>query len=84
MQLPYFYEPTITYSSLFTLSEETSKHCIQVLRMKEGEFINLTDGKGNLFTAAIKQADKKLSCQYSIQSIQPNAGKGYIVSSFIG
>lgn len=68
MQLPYFYEPTITYSSLFTLSEETSKHCIQVLRMKEGEFINLTDGKGNLFTAAIKQADKK----NSVVSIQSN------------
>jgi len=66
MQLPYFYEPSITNTSLFTLSEETSKHCIQVLRMKEGELINLTDGKGNAFTAAIKQADKK----HSVVTIQ--------------
>jgi 16S rRNA (uracil1498-N3)-methyltransferase len=60
MQLPYFYEPTINASSnLFTLSEETSKHCIQVLRMKAGEQLQLTDGKGSLFTASIVQADKK-------------------------
>ncbi len=60
MQLPYFYEPTINASNaLFTLSEETSKHCIQVLRMKADEQLQLTDGKGNLFTAFIVQPDKK-------------------------
>jgi 16S rRNA (uracil1498-N3)-methyltransferase len=60
MALPYFYEPEITAgATAFTLSEETSKHCIKVLRMETGEQLNLTDGKGNLFTAEIFSADKK-------------------------
>ena len=79
MQLPYFYEPTIKNISSFILSEETSKHCIQVLRIKEGELINLTDGKGNLFTAQIKQADKK-HCVATILSNQYNSMQQRIVS----
>src|SRR5687768_8318960 len=60
MSLPYFYEPDIlSNANAFTLSEETSRHCIKVLRMKEGEQLNLTDGKGNLFTATILFPDKK-------------------------
>ena len=27
-----------------------SRHIVQVLRMKKGELLNLTDGKGNIFT----------------------------------
>lgn len=60
MALPYFYEPEIAPGSIaFTLSEETSKHCVKVLRMEKGEQVNLTDGKGNLFTATLIIADKK-------------------------
>jgi 16S rRNA (uracil1498-N3)-methyltransferase len=60
MALPYFYEPDITQgTTAFTLSEDTSKHCVKVLRMEKGEQLNLTDGKGNLFTAAIFSPDKK-------------------------
>jgi len=60
MSLPYFYEQHISNTrSPFVLSEETSKHCVQVLRMKLGEQLNLTDGKGGLFTASILSADKK-------------------------
>jgi 16S rRNA (uracil1498-N3)-methyltransferase len=66
MNLPYFYEEHITHTAQF-LSEETSKHCIQVLRMKEGEQLQLTDGEGNLFTAIIVTADKK-SCEVKIET----------------
>ncbi len=60
MSLPFFYEQNISSpSSHFTLSEETSKHCIQVLRMKAGSLLQLTDGKGNLYTASIVGEDKK-------------------------
>ncbi len=60
MSLPYFYEPEITPgTTAFTLSEETSKHCIKVLRMQTGEQLHLTDGKGNLFTATILDPDKR-------------------------
>src|SRR6202008_2255087 len=41
------------------LNEETSKHVVQVLRMQNGEQLNLTDGKGNLFTAAIIDNNKR-------------------------
>lgn len=60
MALPYFYEPGITREkTTFTLSEETGKHCVKVLRMETGEQLNLTDGRGNLFTATILSPGKK-------------------------
>lgn len=60
MPLPYFFEPSVSFtSSHFQLSEETSKHCIQVLRMKSGEALELTNGKGSLYTASIAQEDKR-------------------------
>ena len=52
--------------TLTVLPEETSKHCIQVLRMKKGEKLQLTDGKGNLATARIKSADRK-HCRVDIE-----------------
>ena len=41
------------------LDEDTSKHIVQVLRMKKREELNLTDGKGNLLTAEIIDDHKK-------------------------
>ncbi len=68
MTIPYFYEKNIlNNASHFILSEETSRHCVQVLRMKIGEKLHLTDGKGNLFTASIAEADKK-NCAVKIES----------------
>jgi len=62
MPLPYFYEPGIAVTDTsVTLSEETSKHCVQVLRMKTGAQLHLTDGKGHLFLASVLSADKKHS-----------------------
>ena len=75
MALPSFYEPEITPgTAAFTLSEETSKHCIKVLRMDKGEQLNLTDGKGNLFTASILIADKRsaeVKIDATITALQP-------------
>ncbi len=60
MSLPFFYiEQVDKSSSIITLNEETSKHVVQVLRMKQGEQLNLTDGKGSLLTAQITEAHKK-------------------------
>ncbi len=67
MQLPYFYEPNITSTNTsFVLSEDTSRHCVQVLRMHAGEQLQLTDGTGNLYTAAITRADKR-HCEVTVQ-----------------
>ena len=60
MQLPFFYiESVDTATKSIVLDEETSRHIVQVLRMKKGEKLNLTDGKGNLLTAEIILEHKK-------------------------
>ena len=68
MALPFFYLESFDASQqLITLNEETSKHVVQVLRMKEGESLQLTDGKGNLLLAKITDAHKK-HCTVQVQS----------------
>lgn len=60
MSAPYFYEPSIHIgTSNFTLSEETSKHCAQVLRMQTGDPLKITNGMGGIFEATIVNAHKK-------------------------
>lgn len=56
MQL--FYAPAIQPPH-YTLSEEESKHCIRVLRLVQGDTINITDGKGNLFSCRIVEPNPK-------------------------
>ena len=70
MDIPFFYEPSLAASSsLVSLNEETSKHCIQVLRMKKGEMICLTNGKG-LTADAVLQSDHKKHATVLIQNVQ--------------
>ncbi len=60
MALPFFY--ISNYDSTqkqIVLDEDTSKHVVQVLRMKVGEQLNLTDGKGNLMSCSITYDHKK-------------------------
>lgn len=60
MSLPFFYKENISSDQTsFILSEETSKHIIQVLRMKVGKQLQLTNGKGQIITAEITLENKK-------------------------
>jgi 16S rRNA (uracil1498-N3)-methyltransferase len=59
MSLPYFFAPDLSADEQVILPEETSKHCIQVLRMQQGEQIVLTNGKGTVLTTTILNADRK-------------------------
>ena len=59
MTSPYFFEETLPDLPEFVLSEETSRHIIQVLRMEEEEEIIITNGKGYRIFARIQVADKK-------------------------
>ena len=60
MSAPYFYEPQITIGATnYTCSEETSKHCAQVLRMQSGDALTITNGLGGVFEATILEAHKK-------------------------
>lgn len=58
MALPFFYIDTVSTDNV-VLNEETSKHIVQVLRMQNGEQLQLTDGKGNLFTCEITDNNRK-------------------------
>lgn len=58
--LPYFYHKELDINAFqFILNEETSKHCVQVLRMQNGEQLQLTNGLGNLVVAEIIEANKR-------------------------
>jgi len=73
MQL--FYTPDIdAASSTYYLNEEESKHGIRVLRLQAGEQVQLIDGKGNLYTAAITDAHPKRT-QLQIVSVQKEFNK---------
>jgi len=66
MNLPFFYINDYDGSqNEISLDEDVSKHIVQVLRMKNGEYLNLTDGKGNLLTAEIIHHHKK-HCEVKI------------------
>ncbi len=68
MALPFFYISDYNEAQKqIVLNEETSKHMVQVLRMKVGEQINLTDGKGNLLTCEITD-DHKKHCVVEVKS----------------
>jgi 16S rRNA (uracil1498-N3)-methyltransferase len=60
MSLPFFYiDKESAEENILTLSEETSRHIVQVLRMKERELLYLTNGEGLLLKVIIDQAHKK-------------------------
>ena len=65
MALPFFYIESVTGATV-VLNEDTSKHVVQVLRMQNGEMLQLTDGKGNLFTCEITDNNRK-RCTVSVR-----------------
>jgi 16S rRNA (uracil1498-N3)-methyltransferase len=66
MILPLFYAPTIAQlSGIQELDEENSKHILQVLRMKTGQGLRLTDGRGMEAECTITAAVKK-NCSVTI------------------
>ena len=70
MALPYFYISAYeSNQKTIILDEDTSRHVVQVLRMMNGEKLNLTDGKGNLITTTISDNHKK-HCTVDVESVK--------------
>lgn len=70
IMLPYFFDSSAgSAGDELVLDEDNSRHIVQVLRMKPGEKLRLTDGKGALLTAAILD-DHKKKCRVRIDSIE--------------
>jgi 16S rRNA (uracil1498-N3)-methyltransferase len=69
MALAFFYIPAYSKAQTeIVLDEDNSRHIIQVLRMKTGEHLQLTDGKGNLLTVTIA-GDHKKKCVVKVEEI---------------
>ncbi|MBO7114798.1 MAG: 16S rRNA (uracil(1498)-N(3))-methyltransferase [Bacteroidaceae bacterium] len=62
-----FYCPDIQTD--MELPEEEAGHCIRVLRMKEGDRLRLTDGKGSFYDAVISAVSGK-RCMVHIEGIE--------------
>jgi 16S rRNA (uracil1498-N3)-methyltransferase len=62
MQL--FYVPNISGAEVF-LDETESKHAVKVLRLSNGDTIQLVDGKGGFYDAEVSDANPK-KCRISI------------------
>lgn len=60
MTFPFFYSDTIVPEKpIQHLDENAAKHINQVLRMKKGDILHLTNGRGVLATATIEEQLKK-------------------------
>ena len=71
MQL--FYTPEIQGTD-FYLDETESKHAVRVLRLANGDIIQLIDGRGNFFEAQITEAHPK-KCRITITKTVTEFGK---------
>ncbi|NLX66803.1 MAG: 16S rRNA (uracil(1498)-N(3))-methyltransferase [Bacteroidales bacterium] len=70
-----FFSPEIRQHSL--LPEKESQHCVKVLRMREGDRLTVTDGKGFFHECILLQANPK-QCLVSIQnSVEQQKGWGF-------
>jgi 16S rRNA (uracil1498-N3)-methyltransferase len=79
MALPFFYKEDLVASSTdVVLDEATSKHMVQVLRMQNGEQLQLTNGKGLLFTTEITDNNRKKCTVTIIQKSKINNPKSKI------
>ncbi len=68
-----FFTPDLK-AETYTLNEDESKHSIRVLRLNQGDQVNLVDGEGNFYTAVIIDANPK-KCALHIINHVPNYGK---------
>jgi len=67
--LPFFYHPHAGGAGdELLLDEDNSRHIVQVLRMRPGEKLLLTNGIGTIFTAAIID-DHKKKCRVRVESV---------------
>ncbi len=71
-----FYTPDIN-GYFYTLSQEESKHCIKVLRLKTGDKVKLIDGKGGLYISEITDDNPKKCSVKVIETEKKNGRKDY-------
>lgn len=65
--LPFFYQEQVLDAGTIELDADTSHHIAQVLRMRAGSLLNLTDGKGHLAQGELASVSKR-TCAVLIRS----------------
>lgn len=70
MQL--FYCKDIMSEGFYTLDAEESRHAVRVMRLREGDELHVTDGRGHLYRCQIIQTDGG-NCTVECVSQLPNA-----------
>jgi RsmE family RNA methyltransferase len=73
----FFYIASYKAEKHLELDEHTGRHIVQVLRMKKGDIIHLTDGKGQLLTCEISETGKK-NCLVAIKDVMSQKGENKI------
>ena len=63
----FFFDNLDSGSEIIVLDEEESRHAVRTLRLKNGDTINATDGKGNFFRCEIIDNHQK-KCQLKVVS----------------
>ena len=80
MSLPFFYvDAGLTEGALIVPEEDRAKHIIQVLRMREGDRLILTDGRGHSSECTILSATRR-SCTLRAGSITVTPKRSHPVS----
>jgi len=69
----FFYTPLIQSDDIY-LTEEESKHCVRVLRLKEQDTVYLIDGVGGFYHARITEANPK-KCKVVVYQKYKEYGK---------
>ncbi|MDX2305196.1 MAG: 16S rRNA (uracil(1498)-N(3))-methyltransferase [Microscillaceae bacterium] len=76
MQL--FYASDIQ-SNQALLTEEESHHCMKVLRLPQGSVIQITDGRGHIFEAVIRQLQGKNAELEILRTLKTQTPKNYFI-----
>ncbi|MBA3827997.1 MAG: 16S rRNA (uracil(1498)-N(3))-methyltransferase [Taibaiella sp.] len=71
----FYYDGIFRKGDAVSLQEDTARHVVNVLRMKQGNQIALVNGNGLAATAAITTTDKK-RCSVNIQEVDTHTRKG--------
>ncbi|PJJ60640.1 16S rRNA (uracil(1498)-N(3))-methyltransferase [Hymenobacter chitinivorans] len=72
-----FYAPDLS-GPTYTLPEDESKHAVRVLRLGPGDAVELVNGRGGIYQAAVADANPK-RCQLRVTGEQQVARRAYFV-----
>jgi 16S rRNA (uracil1498-N3)-methyltransferase len=70
-----FYQPRIP-QGIHYLDEDESRHCIKVLRKRNGDTLHITDGQGNFYNARIASEDIS-KCSFEIISTISDSARDF-------